>query len=434
MKINACDTSNQTVVKEKPGTKTSEDSFQVLLQLLLGGILNAGGNIPQDGKALMENGLQNGKTAETSLDGISKISGLLISSLANNTADVLPTLNQPQGAYTEVGASDAQDSLASSLKNQAAPNGTREIKTSGQAVLNNQVPEHFDNLTAKLLEAVKAAPVMEGAKTDAQNIGGKEVKDAAVQGRSDPVQKTIPEQQTAEMKQNSMAFKDNLSILGVKELTKGMEIDRLTSSNGKDKEGLESKSDTGQKAAKNYASDKGDAKAALKDSIGILQNAVDYKSISQKAETRTVQKGAEQSIPVNKDDILNQVYDKIKVLNNDSSPELHISLKPDELGDVSIKLVMEKGAINARITVENSSIKNIMDTSTPQIKEHLKEQNVNVSNISVYVGTGEKENDSGGNFQQYRWQQHKGRHYKNAAPAVKAGESQYLGGVLNLLA
>ncbi|KPU44692.1 flagellar hook-length control protein FliK [Oxobacter pfennigii] len=95
-------------------------------------------------------------------------------------------------------------------------------------------------------------------------------------------------------------------------------------------------------------------------------------------------------VEANKEDILSQVYDKMKFIKTGDATELHISLKPEELGEVAIKLVAEKGVITGKILVENNQVKSLIESNMPQLKENLKEHNVNIAalNVSVELNQG----------------------------------------------
>lgn len=97
------------------------------------------------------------------------------------------------------------------------------------------------------------------------------------------------------------------------------------------------------------------------------------------------------SAAYSRDSILEQIYDRIKVISKDDFSELRLNLKPDELGEVAIKLVMDKGNMAARITVDNSYVKDLIESNIPKIRENLKNQNVEVSSFNVSVG-GNQEN------------------------------------------
>lgn len=87
-----------------------------------------------------------------------------------------------------------------------------------------------------------------------------------------------------------------------------------------------------------------------------------------------------------KESILNQIFDKARLVKGSNISELHVSLKPAELGEVAIKLVMDKGVMTGKILVENSYAKELIQSNIAGIKENLKLQDLNVSGFSVSVG------------------------------------------------
>lgn len=431
MKVNACSAGMQTATKVKgAGTDTPGDAFQILLQMLVGGILNLPGNLPENMNLLSENSFQNDKTG-----------------MAGDTEDALQMLAQSGKAGEKPAGADAsitQNSIGTK------PEATSDSTAGGKISANSQSKLPVQNLSEDLLDAIKAASDIEDTKKagtyDAEfkneNIQGVD-KDAQGVDKCTPTVKTILESQTvgaksvmAALKSGDNAGTGSLTKTGIREAIKNIGVIKSASSGKQDEDSLSSKDGDGQKAVKEYVQDSNDEKAVLKNDVQIFQINDGIKQTSgQSGPDQVGQTGADKQLcATDKSDILNQIYDRIKVLNSGGTSELHVSLKPDQLGNVSIKLVMEKGVINARITVENSGVKDIMETSVPQIKEHLKDQNVNVSHFTVYVGTGQREASSNGNFQQYRWQHAKKVQSKGDIPAVNIGEGQYYDGVLNLLA
>lgn len=451
MKVDACNSGTQSTIKVKgAGTEVSGDSFSVFLQMLLGGILNNATAVPQAVNPSAGNGLQDGKAGETYTGSLTGMPGVITSDLTNNASDVLSMLKQlrqAEGGFTGAGINDAQNSLADSndAKSGAAAAGTEGGKVSSAITSAGQAQGYIQNLPKALLKAIEAVSDAKDAKTTLSSIDlkGTNIKGVQDGGNGTPVEKTILDGQAPNIKSAGIVLKSgsaadvsDISKTSTNGVAKNIEEMKTVFSGGHDEGTFSSKDGNSQKAVKEDTLSSSDEKAVQKNDQQVFQNTVVLKPVSdQTGPGQTEQTGIDKQSPVvNKEDILNQVYDKIKVLDSNGTSELHVNLKPDQLGDVSIKLVMEKGAINARITVENSSVKNIMETSMSQIKEHLKEQNVNVSHLTVYVGTGQKEQGSSGGFQQYRWKHAKKIQPQENVSGVNIQESQYYGGVLNLLA
>lgn len=147
--------------------------------------------------------------------------------------------------------------------------------------------------------------------------------------------------------------------------------------------------------------DKTSDKAASKEShvfqnIAVVKDDGELKNASGQANVK-------QPMPMSKDDVMNQIYDRVKFAVSKGTPEIHVSLKPDELGQVAIKLVMDKGIMTARIVVENSQVKSLIESNLPEMKEQLKSQNLDVSEFSVSVGLEQGSFENNREFLHDRW-------------------------------
>lgn len=418
MEVNACNIVKNAAVKTKgTGSKLSQDSFQAFLQILLGGFLNTG-NAPAQGSPLPGNKEQNtNDTADTG--GLSKISDSSLTCSSGSMGDAVSVLNQPVNGFLQDVISGLQDGAAdlqvglntgSDSKGQAAQSGKMGKDVQGIEASNSKGAMNDENPAPQVMKEIKLFPGMNGAKDITPDAGSKglNLKGSQTDSLASAAEKAIMQQADAIKSERTIttAAVQNLSKPGDRELSKETENAKPASS-----------------AGHNEGSPLFQECAVSKELPG-QADAVQAASADS----------SKQPLPVSKDDILNQVYGRIKVLNGNNMSELHVSLKPDQLGDVSIKLVMEKGTINARITVENSNIKNIMETSMSQIKEHLKDQNVNVSHLSVYVGTGQTESGGGSSPRQYKWQHSRVNRPGQDESDTKIQESRYRGGALDLLA
>jgi flagellar hook-length control protein FliK len=128
--------------------------------------------------------------------------------------------------------------------------------------------------------------------------------------------------------------------------------------------------------------------------------------------------------------------EKVRFMSGKTTQELHVSLKPEELGRISIRLVMEKGVMTGRIVVENSQVKELMESGLPQIKESLKSQNLDVSSFSVSVDLGQGSLQQNQGFRGSRWMENGRGRYTSGAVLAEAVPTESYGGYegLNLLA
>jgi len=97
---------------------------------------------------------------------------------------------------------------------------------------------------------------------------------------------------------------------------------------------------------------------------------------------------------VNTTDVINQIIDKFKAgIVKENVSQIKINLKPEYLGDVSLKIVSENGIVSAQFTAENQKIKEIIEANFNELKNMLDEQGVQVSELSVSVGNENSENE-----------------------------------------
>ena len=97
----------------------------------------------------------------------------------------------------------------------------------------------------------------------------------------------------------------------------------------------------------------------------------------------------ESTLIENPQDIIDVAVEKFKTLKLPGSTEVTVKLRPEELGDVSLKLVLEKGQINGSITADRKEVVIMLQNNLEQLKTDLKNNNVNLNNITVNIQSGE---------------------------------------------
>jgi len=86
-------------------------------------------------------------------------------------------------------------------------------------------------------------------------------------------------------------------------------------------------------------------------------------------------------------DIIDQIVEKMKVeIKGDATAEIRISLKPENLGDVSLKIATQNGIVTAQFTAENQRVKEALEAGFNNLKDALQEQGVAISELNVTVG------------------------------------------------
>lgn len=86
------------------------------------------------------------------------------------------------------------------------------------------------------------------------------------------------------------------------------------------------------------------------------------------------------------EDIANQLVKGMKVeLNLSNTSEIKIMLRPESLGEVSLKLATDNGVITAQFVAESQRIKEIIESNFNMLRNALAEQGVEVSSLEVSV-------------------------------------------------
>ena len=104
-----------------------------------------------------------------------------------------------------------------------------------------------------------------------------------------------------------------------------------------------------------------------------------------------------ENLDVERMDILDQVTEKLEVSLFDNKSEMVIKLKPNDLGKVTVKISIENGVMNAKFLADSIKVKETLESSLNNLKESLKDQGLQVQNLSVSVDSGRSQNQ---NFEQ----------------------------------
>lgn len=89
---------------------------------------------------------------------------------------------------------------------------------------------------------------------------------------------------------------------------------------------------------------------------------------------------------VDKKDLIHQIVEKVKLDFQSPKNEIRIKLKPEILGEMTMKIEVAKGAITAKIMVENQKTKEIIEGNIIQLKEEIKDTGLEIKTFEVFVG------------------------------------------------
>jgi flagellar hook-length control protein FliK len=87
--------------------------------------------------------------------------------------------------------------------------------------------------------------------------------------------------------------------------------------------------------------------------------------------------------------VVSQIIDQARLVDGPKNTEMIIQLKPEHLGELTLKVTVENGAVSASFHSNNSEVRNIIEASLPQLKQDLSNQGLKIENVGVYAGLGE---------------------------------------------
>jgi flagellar hook-length control protein FliK len=127
-------------------------------------------------------------------------------------------------------------------------------------------------------------------------------------------------------------------------------------------------------------------------------------------------------------EIMAQVVQKAELLFNHKLSELKIDLKPEFLGRLTIKVMVEEGVVTARFIAENQQVRHLLENNLPALRQNLEAQGLRVDRAEVNVAL-----NNGGMFdgsegsRQYLWQegQSPGRHQGEAYSGDSYNDTMY---------
>ena len=94
--------------------------------------------------------------------------------------------------------------------------------------------------------------------------------------------------------------------------------------------------------------------------------------------------------------ILDQIAAKIHTAVRSGVTEVRVQLRPEALGDVTLKIRIEGDVVTARMQVESQQVKAIVENNFQSLKDSLAQHNLQAGSFEVNVQTGERHPDSSG--------------------------------------
>lgn len=118
--------------------------------------------------------------------------------------------------------------------------------------------------------------------------------------------------------------------------------------------------------------------------------------------------------------ILDQTVDKIETMISGHEKQISVRLKPEYLGDMIIKISTNRDEIKAQLFIENGYTKDILQLNAPEIRNHLIQNGINLTDIDFYdmsenaMGWGDFNSNSSYNGSNYARREQTYYKYENA--------------------
>ena len=93
----------------------------------------------------------------------------------------------------------------------------------------------------------------------------------------------------------------------------------------------------------------------------------------------------------NPQEVIGQLLDRMRADVRGGISEVRITLHPESLGDVTLRVATQNGVVTAHFVAENQRVKEIIEANLERLKDALSEQGVEVSSLEVEVGLSRRE-------------------------------------------
>ena len=135
--------------------------------------------------------------------------------------------------------------------------------------------------------------------------------------------------------------------------------------------------------------EKTDLKFSNKDFSHFAKQALTSENV-QKQYTESVQQAKQatqtQQMPQLEREVLSQIVNKAAYVMGENRQEMMISLKPEYLGNMSMKISTHNGVVTAEFIAESQQVKYLLESNMQFLKDSLEKQGMIVDEFSVSVG------------------------------------------------
>jgi flagellar hook-length control protein FliK len=90
----------------------------------------------------------------------------------------------------------------------------------------------------------------------------------------------------------------------------------------------------------------------------------------------------------NQQEIVRQIVDHARLyLRPANQSEMVLQLRPEHLGELTLKVSVESGIVSATFHSDNPEVRQVIEASLPQLKQDLSQQGIKLDSVSVFSGS-----------------------------------------------
>ncbi|WP_333594684.1 flagellar hook-length control protein FliK, partial [Anaerospora hongkongensis] len=107
-------------------------------------------------------------------------------------------------------------------------------------------------------------------------------------------------------------------------------------------------------------------------------------SLAKPVEAASVQRDS--GVSQDPHNIAGQIVEQARMINRVNNSEMVVKLKPEHLGELTLKVTVENGAVSASFHSNNQEVRTVIEASLTQLRQELSNQGLKVENVGVYAG------------------------------------------------
>ncbi len=120
-------------------------------------------------------------------------------------------------------------------------------------------------------------------------------------------------------------------------------------------------------------------------SANVFAALVDQRTAPAATDVTQTASAAQQPANADPNNIAGQIVDHARLITRPDNSEMVIKLKPEHLGELTLKIAVENGAVKATFHTPNADVRSAIEASLPQLRQDMASQGLKVDYVGVYT-------------------------------------------------